>query len=170
MAALGVASRPAAKRTCTRSLATGLQYIHDGVDDLTHVDGTRTTTPFRCWNQEFQERPLFICQIRFVCFSLHPSSLRVSTPLFKWPLRGVRFAQLELPRRSFHVARVTRFQSSRGQRRDKGSTHHPKTVLVVPEVRIEEVAIRRSGEVQIEIEGTAPQYLAFVITTYFYNL
>jgi len=46
-----------------------------------------------------------------------------------------------------------------------GSTHHPKTVVVVPVVRIVVVAIRRGGVVLIVIEGTAPQHLPGSLTS-----
>jgi hypothetical protein len=45
-----------------------------------------------------------------------------------------------------------------------GSDHHPKTVVVVPVVRIVVVAIRRGGVVLIVIEGTAPQHLPGSLT------
>ncbi len=45
-----------------------------------------------------------------------------------------------------------------------GTQHQPKTVVVVPVVRIVVVAIRRSGVVLIVVEGTAPQHLPGSLT------
>ncbi len=45
-----------------------------------------------------------------------------------------------------------------------GSQNHPKTVVVVPVVRIVVVAIRRGGVILIVIEGTAPQHLPGSLT------
>lgn len=72
--------------------ASGSHQVQNTVDNLSQVSSSRSPTGFRCWQQRFDQLPLFIHQITGVYFNIHTSvigqNLTFHTLSYKCALPG----------------------------------------------------------------------------------